>query len=1043
MKNITLMTLAVLCGLLSPKQSSGQTIISNWYNQWNATNDGVAGALYYWYTYPDSNVLIPATWTGGTAANTSTHGIGFSFDPTDHSYSYNPVNPVLPAMPDTGQSFTVDSFMVYYTYVRNNPSTTVVDSMIIELTRTAVTTPPDSGIYRLQFTGTFTGSYAWTNDVYTGYSSDGLPRFCDALTDNNVLKNDILDSSKMTSPGSKMRFAIPLTNSSPHVSSTTGVFTTIDSYTVSLGAGINCKYPEKLMGYVYFKSGVNYILNTSADVANILLLYAGNPTSSTGVPFGQTPSDPASGYPGSYNTGLIDNNQTRYGLSGGFTYDSHEILIPVNAYSYDPGFDVPVYGFHVKYPKPVAPISGASMVCVGSTISLTDSTTGGTWSSSSTAIATVGTSSGIVTGISAGVVTITYNTLLSGYKTQTITVNPLPHAITGSSTVCVGSSITWSDTVTGGVWASEYTSIATIGSTTGIVHGVSVGVDSIAYGFTTTGCSIIREITVNSLPASGSISGLSVVCSGSTITLTDGVSGGTWSSGATGIATVGSASGIVSGVSVGTVTISYTVTNSCGSTSAVKSVTVNTIPSSGIITGPSSVCAGAAITLTDGATGGVWSSSGSSIATVGSTGVVTGVSAGTVAISYTVTSACGSSPAVAALTVNPLPSAGTISGLSSVCVLATISLTDGISGGVWSLTNTSLATAGSSTGVVTGITAGSDTVIYTVTSVCGTVTALLPITVNPLPVASVISGLHTVCADSTIILADTASGGVWNSVTPAVATIGTSGVVSGVSAGIDSIKYTVTSVCGSAVESVLITVNPLPNAGTVTGPSSVCTSSSITLTDSVSGGLWTATNSDGFISTSGVVLGVTTGTDTFKYSYTNVCGTAVSSKVVTIIALPDPGVISGPDTVCFSAPITMIDTVSAGTWSLTNANATIGTSGTVNGVTVGIDTVVYSVTNTCGTNTAQKLLIVSECISEVKGMPASGSAINIFPNPTQSSITVISSEPISSIVITNTLGQKVFSRAYNDKKIIINMQDLPVGVYYLKINDNNYKVFKE
>ncbi len=1040
MKKITFITVIILSGFLIPKTSFSQTTISKWYNQWNANNDGVAGALYYWFTYPDSNILIPGSWGGGTASNIGIHGMGFSFDPTDHSYSYNFNNPVLPAMIDTGQSFTVDSFMFYYNYVRNNPSTTVVDSVIIEFTRTAFTSSPDSGVYKLQFISPFTLSDSWTTDPFTGYSADGLPRFSTAIVDNNILKNDILDSCKMPSPGSKMRYAIPLTNSSTHITSTTGVFTTQDSMTINLGSGIYCKYPEKLVAYVYFKSGVNYVLNTPATSANFMLLYAGNPTSSTGTPFGQTPSYPVTGYPGSYNTGLINNNSTRYGVGGGFTFSSHEILIPANAYTFDVGFEVPAYGFHVKYVTPVAPISGLSSVCEGSTITLTDPTPGGTWSSGYTPIATVGATTGIVTGVSWGYINITYTTL-AGYAIKPIYVNPIPYSISGSSTMCTGTPLSLYDGSPGGSWSSSPLTVATVGSSSGVVNGLTAGVATITYAYPT-GCHVTRPITVNTVPSSGSISGSSTVCTGSTITLTDGIAGGVWSSSGTGIATVGSLSGILSGVTLGTVNISYTVTNSCGSSTAVKSVTVSSTPSAGIITGASSVCVGSTITLTDGATGGVWSSSGTSIATVGSTGIVTGVSAGTVAISYTVTTPCGTATAIAALTVNPLTSAGTIAGPSSVCVLATITLSDGVAGGVWSSTNTSIATVGS-TGIVTGVAAGTDSILYTVTGICGTVSAAQPITVNPLPVAGIISGLHTVCADSAITLTDTIAGGSWSSVTTGIATIGTSGIVAGVSAGTDSIKYTVTNVCGSAIASFLITVNPLPNAGTVSGASTVCTGSSITLTDSISGGSWTATNSDAFISTTGVVLGMITGMDTIKYTVTNVCGTATSSKVVSIITVPDPGVVTGPDTVCIPLAITMIDTVTGGIWSISNSNATIGTSGSVTGVTAGTDTVVYSVTNTCGTSTAHKLLVVSDCINGVKELPAGSLSIKIYPNPARDNITVVSTELIKTIAITNTLGQNVFSSEYHDNKIIISLKKLPNGIYYLKVNDISYKVIKE
>ncbi len=60
---------------------------------------------------------------------------------------------------------------------------------------------------------------------------------------------------------------------------------------------------------------------------------------------------------------------------------------------------------------------------------------------------------------------------------------------------------------------------------------------------------------------------------GSSITFSNATTGGTWSSTNTAIATVGT-SGVVSGIAEGTATISYTVTNSCGSAVAIRVVTV-------------------------------------------------------------------------------------------------------------------------------------------------------------------------------------------------------------------------------------------------------------------------------------------------------------------------------------------------------------------------------------------------------------------------------------------------------------------------------------
>lgn len=129
-------------------------------------------------------------------------------------------------------------------------------------------------------------------------------------------------------------------------------------------------------------------------------------------------------------------------------------------------------------------IGGASTLCVGAVATLTATVTGGTWTSSS-ANATV--SGGAVTGVAAGSVIISYavtNACATVYATNPMTINSTidPGTITGADSVCIGSVITLTDAVTGGVW------VATNGNATvsaaGLVTGVTTGLDTIAYGFT-------------------------------------------------------------------------------------------------------------------------------------------------------------------------------------------------------------------------------------------------------------------------------------------------------------------------------------------------------------------------------------------------------------------------------------------------------------------------------------------------------------------------------------------------------------------------------
>ena len=69
-----------------------------------------------------------------------------------------------------------------------------------------------------------------------------------------------------------------------------------------------------------------------------------------------------------------------------------------------------------------------------------------------------------------------------------------------------------------------------------------------------------------------------------------------------------------------------------------------------------------------------------------------------------------------------------------------------------------------------------------------------------MPVSGSITGLDSVCIDSSITLSDVVSGGTWISSNPGKAVI-TSGVLTGVATGVDTIMYVVVNMCGSAVTS--------------------------------------------------------------------------------------------------------------------------------------------------------------------------------------------------------------------------------------------------
>jgi uncharacterized protein YjdB len=593
-------------------------------------------------------------------------------------------------------------------------------------------------------------------------------------------------------------------------------------------------------------------------------------------------------------------------------------------------------------------------LCVGATATLSTTPAGGTWLSGNTGIATVGASSGLVAAIGAGTSAITYTSGAGCSLVKIQTVNAVPAAITGTTSVCVGATTTLATITTGGTWSSSDASKASVISGTGVVSGVAAGTAAISYTITTTGCSGNVVVSVNPNPTV--ISGGLSVCVGGTTALTSTPTGGTWLSGNTTDATVGSSSGIVSGVLNGTSILTYTLPAGCITTSV---VTVNPLPTP-ITGGATFICQGSTTTLTASIAGGTWTSPSGSITIGSSSGTVTGVIAGTATITYSLGTGC---QAATTITVNPLPAA--IAGSLNACLGATTTLTSTPAGGTWTSINTSVATVGSGTGVVSGAGLGTSVVSYTLTTGCG---RAVVVTVNANPAA--ITGAASTCVGTTTTLATTSTGGTWSSSSTANATVGAaSGVVTGVSVNTVTISYSFSNGCFS---SAIVTVNAAPTAGSITGSASVCTGLTIALADVVSGGAWSASNGNATVSSAGVVTGVTAGVTTITYTVVTPCGTVFATKDITITTSAVAGTISGSLAVCVGSNTTLSSSVTGGTWISSNTVvATIGlSSGVVTGAGAGTTTITYAISSACGSATITATVTVNALPSASGGTPA-------------------------------------------------------------------------
>ncbi len=670
-------------------------------------------------------------------------------------------------------------------------------------------------------------------------------------------------------------------------------------------------------------------------------------------------------------------------------------------------------------------IGGTGSICVGSTAALSDPVLGGTWSSSNTSVASVGITSAIVNGLSAGTSVITYVTSPGCFVTTIITVNTSPAAISGSNNVCIGSSTGFSNAISGGFWTSSNASVASVGSLSGIVSGISVGIASITYTLGS-GCHTVRNITVNVVP--GDITGLTSLCIGTTVTLANSTSGGSWSSSNTDIATIGSTTGNVTGVNVGTTTVSYILPSGCITTS-----TVTVLSSPAAIFGAAPFCQGATLGVSCYPLGGTWSSSSTAVATISTSGVITGVSNGTSRITYALSTGCLSTQII---TVNPLPAV--ITGTLSVCSGLNTTLGNATGGGTWS--SSSITTAYiSTTGVVTGYSIGTATMTYIIATGC---IRTATVTVNESP--SAITGTGSICVSSTLTLGNAVAGGTWVSSSPAIASVtATTGIVTGVTAGTPIISYILPNGCK---RTAYVTINPLPSS--IGGPSSVCSGSIITLTNSLAGGTWSsASTAIGTIGVgSGILYGVSVGTTLISYLSSVGC---LATKIVSVNSIPTSGVISGPAAVSIGSSIALSSTVSGGTWSSSNTSkATVTSAGLVTGVSAGSCTISYRVANGCGSSVttfgvaiaSSKQPIVLPLSSDIENK------IKIFPNPNSGSFTISGTfneenEKIVQLKISDVLGRIVFvgSTQIRDgqisKEVILN-DDLANGTYMLVVQSD-------
>ena len=61
--------------------------------------------------------------------------------------------------------------------------------------------------------------------------------------------------------------------------------------------------------------------------------------------------------------------------------------------------------------------------------------------------------------------------------------------------------------------------------------------------------------------------------------------------------------------------------------------------------------------------------------------------------------------------------------------------------------------------------------------------------------------------------------------------------------------------------------------------------------------------------------------------------------------------------------------------------------------------------------------------------------LSVYPNPAHDEVNVTAANKITGITITNLLGQQMSSQQYNSAAVRVDVQGLPVGLYFMKVTD--------
>jgi gliding motility-associated-like protein len=649
--------------------------------------------------------------------------------------------------------------------------------------------------------------------------------------------------------------------------------------------------------------------------------------------------------------------------------------------------------------QPIANAGSNQTICASSaTLSAITQTFGtGFWSviAGSSSLSNLNVASPNVSGISTGTNTYLWTVANGVCPSATAAVSiyrdQQPIANAGSNQTICASSATLSaitQTFGTGLWSviAGSSSLSNLNVASPSVSGISTGTNTYLWTVANGVCpSATAAVSVfrDQQPIANAGSNQTICASTATLSaITQTFGTGLWSviAGSSSISNLNVASPSVSGVSNGTNTYLWTVSNGvCPSATAVVSV-IRDMVGSTANAGANQVICSSTGTLTASLVtigNGTWTTTGSVlIANPNSpTTSVSGIVTGTNAFLWTVVNGvCPASSATVSVTRDALPSIANAGADQTICtstaVLTAVAPSPG--NGTWS-TYTGSAVVNSPNSVsslVSGITTGNNKFLWTVSNgVCPTSTALVSVFHDVPPIANA-GPNQTICASSTSLgaIIQTLGTGTWSLLTGGgsfLSTTSASTTVSSLNTGTNSILWLFANgVCPNARDTVEIyrDATPLSNAGS---NQTVCavTGSLAAITQTFGTGSWSViagtSSLSSLVSPTPTVAGISTGTNTYVWTVAyGVCPNATSTVSIIRDALPVANAGSDQTLCAVSSTLAAVtQTFGTGTWSVIAGNSALSglnlAAPIVSGISTGTNTYLWTVSNgVCPTATS-------------------------------------------------------------------------------------------